>query len=82
MKAHPEFGIKNAAKVLNMSETAVARGYPNEMRILSDDGAFDPAAVEAIRHSLVDLGIVETMPEARSMYSDRFVPVKLDPVVQ
>jgi NitT/TauT family transport system substrate-binding protein len=82
MKAHPEFGIKNAAKVLNMSETAVARGYPNEMRMLSDDGAFDPAAVEAIRHSLVDLGIVETMPEARSMYSDRFVPVKLDPVVQ
>jgi NitT/TauT family transport system substrate-binding protein len=82
MKAHPEFGIKNAAKVLNMSETAVARGYPNEMRMLSDDGAFDPAAVEVIRHSLVDLGIVETMPEAKSMYTDRFVPVKLDPVAQ
>jgi NitT/TauT family transport system substrate-binding protein len=82
MKAHPEFGIKNAAKVLNMSETAVARGYPNEMRMLSDDGAFDPAAVEAVRRSLVELGIVETMPEAKAMYTDRFVPVKLDPVAR
>lgn len=82
MKAHPEFGIKNAAKVLDMSEAAVARGYPNEMRMLSDDGAFDPAAVEVIRHSLVDLGIVDKMPEAKDMYTDRFVPVKLDPVAK
>jgi NitT/TauT family transport system substrate-binding protein len=52
------------------------------MRMLSSDGAFDPAAIELIRHSLVDLGIVETMPEAKSMYTDRFVPVKLDPVAQ
>jgi NitT/TauT family transport system substrate-binding protein len=82
MKAHPEFGIKNAAKVLNISETAVARAYPNEMRMLSNDGAFDPEAIEAIRHSLVELGIVDKMPEAKSMYTDRFVPVKLDSAAQ
>ena len=38
--------------------------------------AFGPAAVETIRTSLVPLGILETTPEAKALYLDRFVPVK------
>jgi hypothetical protein len=42
----------------------------------SNDGAFDPAAIDVIRRSLKELGILPAVPEAKSIYNDRFVPVR------
>ena len=43
----------------------------------SADGAWNPVAIEVIRKSLKDLGILDTVPDARTLYNDQFVPVKL-----
>ena len=40
------------------------------------DGAWDPVAIEVIRKSLKDLGILDSLPDARTIYNDQFVPVK------
>jgi NitT/TauT family transport system substrate-binding protein len=77
MRAHKEFGVKIAAKTLDMSESAVSRAYDLEIgTMLSGDGAFNPKAIEIIRGSLVELGILDKVPEAKDLYTDRFVPVK------
>jgi NitT/TauT family transport system substrate-binding protein len=76
MKTHRDVGIRVVAKTFGVSEAAVGRSYDEEMKMMSDDGAFSPAAIDVIRHSLVELGILDTLPEAKAIYTDRFVPVK------
>ena len=78
MRGHREEGIKVAAKGVNVSETAVARAWDNELRMISDDGAFNPAAIEVIRRSLPELGMLDHAPEAASLYTAEFTPVTLD----
>ncbi|MDB5406399.1 MAG: nitrate/sulfonate/bicarbonate transporter substrate-binding protein [Rhodospirillales bacterium] len=76
MKSHKEESVAVVAKALGVSPQAAAKGYDNDMQMMSDDGVFDPAAIEVIRNSLVALGILDTVPEAKALYSERFVPVK------
>jgi len=42
----------------------------------SADGAWDPKAIEMIRFSLKELGILPAVPDAKTLYNDKFVPVK------
>ncbi|HWK14210.1 MAG TPA: ABC transporter substrate-binding protein [Rhizobiaceae bacterium] len=75
MKANRAETVKNIAEVLVISESAGDKTYDVEMRMLSDDGAFDPRAIELIRESFMDLGILDFVPEASEIYTDQFVPV-------
>jgi NitT/TauT family transport system substrate-binding protein len=77
MKTHKDVVVRVAAKSFDITAATAAQAYPSEvLTMMSDDGAFSPAAVEAIRTSLVPLGILETTPDAKALYTDRFVPVK------
>lgn len=77
MRANKAIGIKIAAKTIDMSESAVSRAYDLEIgTMLSTDGAFNPKAIEVIRGSLVELGILDKVPDAKDLYTDKFVPVK------
>ncbi len=78
MRGHREEGIKVAAKGVNVSEAAVAKAWDNELRMISNDGAFNPAAIEVIRRSLPELGMLDHAPDAASLYTPDFTPVKLD----
>jgi len=42
----------------------------------SADGAWDPAAIDVIRSSLKELGILPVVPEANQLTTDKFVPVR------
>ena len=77
MRANREAGIRIAVKAINVSETAVARAWDNELRLISQDGAFNAAAIEVIRRSLPELGLLERMPEPHELYTDEFTPVRL-----
>jgi ABC-type nitrate/sulfonate/bicarbonate transport system substrate-binding protein len=76
MKGHRSEGIAIAAKSLGLSTDAVGRDYDAEMKMLSDDGSFDPEAVSLIQKSLVGLKILSAEPEISQMYNGSFVPVK------
>ncbi len=77
MRGHREAGIRIAAKAINVSETAVARAWDNELKLMSSDGAFNPAAIDVIRKSFPELGLLERVPDAAELFSGAFVPVKL-----
>ncbi len=76
IKAHPEVGAKEGAALMNYPEAIMTRAMEGQLRMLSDDGAFNPAAIDKISKSLVELGLVEQEPPRSLMFTDRFVPVK------
>jgi ABC-type nitrate/sulfonate/bicarbonate transport system substrate-binding protein len=75
-KAHRAEGVKIAAKALNHSDQTVDRAWDNEMRMLSDDGAFSPAALDVISRSLKELGMLDHVPDPKLLYTSDFTPVK------
>jgi hypothetical protein len=42
------------------------------------DGSFDPAALEVIRSSLKDLGILDSAPPVSALLTPGFAPVKVN----
>jgi hypothetical protein len=76
MRANKEFTVKSEAKTVDVRESVVSKIYDTQIGSFSSDGAWDPAAIDVIRHSLKELGILDTVPEAKTLYNDKFVPVK------
>jgi ABC-type nitrate/sulfonate/bicarbonate transport system substrate-binding protein len=76
MQANKDFVVKVSAKVVDVKPSVAARIYDAQMAGFSMDGAWNPVAIDAIRHSLKELGILPVVPEARTIYNDKFVPVK------
>jgi ABC-type nitrate/sulfonate/bicarbonate transport system substrate-binding protein len=76
VKAHKEFGVRIAQKSLEIGATAATKAFEQDMKMMSDDGAFSPAAIDVIRSSLVELGILDKIPDAKVLYTDQFVPVR------
>jgi len=69
--------VKITSKAIDVRESIVNRIYDAQVNGFSRDGAWDPVAIEVIRKSLKDLGILDSLPDARTIYNDKFVPVKL-----
>jgi NitT/TauT family transport system substrate-binding protein len=76
MKANKDVTVRSEAKTLDIRPSVVSKIYDAQMPSFSTDGAWDPAAIEVIRHSLKELGILAAVPEAKELYNDKFVPVK------
>jgi ABC-type nitrate/sulfonate/bicarbonate transport system substrate-binding protein len=68
--------VKSVAKTMSVTETVVDAAYDEEIAMLSFDGVFSAKAIEVIRASLKDLGIVDFMPEPKQMFSTEFSAVK------
>jgi ABC-type nitrate/sulfonate/bicarbonate transport system substrate-binding protein len=76
MRTHKAETVRSIAPVLGESEAIVGQLYDNDMPAMSSNGAWDPAAVEAVAKSLQALGIMDSVPDPKTIYTSRFVPVK------
>jgi ABC-type nitrate/sulfonate/bicarbonate transport system substrate-binding protein len=77
MRTHKAETVQTSMKVLGESQAVVSKLYDNDMPGMSRDGAWDPASVAAVAKSLKDLGLVDTDPDPKTLYTTRFVPVKV-----
>jgi NitT/TauT family transport system substrate-binding protein len=77
MKANKAAAVKTGARVVEVRESIVSKVYDTQIGSFSTDGAWDPEAIDVIRNSLKDLGILDFIPDAKVIYNDKFVPVKL-----
>ncbi len=75
-KANKEKTTEIAMQVLHQSKTVMDRTYDYEISMFNDDGHFDPAAVEVIKDSFVDMGILDHKPPNNELFTTQFVPVK------
>jgi NitT/TauT family transport system substrate-binding protein len=76
MKANREFTVKSEQRTLDVRQSVVEKIYDAQMEGFSLDGAWDPEAIDVIRSSLKELGILPAIPDAKALYTDRFVPVR------
>ena len=77
MKANKAAAVKSGARVVEVRESIVSKVYDTQISSFSTDGAWDPESIDVIRKSLKDLGILDSIPEAKTIYNDKFVPVKI-----
>lgn len=75
MRDHRSETVKSVSRTMGLSEKVVDRVYDEEIRMLSFDGAFSPKALDVIRLSLKELGILGQVPAARDLYDPAFAPV-------
>jgi NitT/TauT family transport system substrate-binding protein len=76
VKHNKERSDEIAVKVLRQSATVVSRTYDAEASMLSDDGAFDPEGMKALKQSFVDMGMLDQPPPDDKIIDTRFVPVR------
>ena len=76
MKANRDATIRTAGRTIEVRTSVMPKVYDTQIASFSDDGAWDPAALDVIRHSLNELGILNRVPEAKELYTDKFVPVR------
>jgi NitT/TauT family transport system substrate-binding protein len=76
IRANKDETVKITAKAIDVRESIVSRIYDAQVGGFSSNGSWDPVAIEVIRKSLLELGILDRLPDARTIYNDTFVPVK------
>src|SRR5712692_303154 len=76
MKANKDFVVQSEARTIAVKPEIAAKIYDAQIGGFSLDGAWSPKAIDVIRHSLKELGILSAVPEAKAIYNDQFVPVK------
>ena len=76
MKAHKDETTQIAVRELHSSPEIMNRVYDELASWLEDDGHIDPQAVEVLKASYIDLGILDKKPSDDELLTRRFVPVK------
>ena len=76
MRSNKDFVVASEAKTIEVKPSIAAKIYDAQISGFLADGAWNPVAIDVIRHSLKELGILPFVPEAKTIYNDQFVPVK------
>ena len=77
MRTHKQASIVTIARVMHVDESVVAKSYPADMAMMSNDGTFSQAALDVVRKSVADLRMYDQPLDPKNMYTTRFVPVKV-----
>ena len=76
MRANKTRTVEITAKVLNLDPVVISRVYDEQIKMFTSDGRFEPKALAVLRQSLVEMGILQQVPEDSVMYTTRFLPVQ------
>jgi NitT/TauT family transport system substrate-binding protein len=76
VKTHKDIDVAIASKVLGSSRAVESRTYDAQVSMLLDDGRFDPAAIEVIKDSFIEMGQLTERPRTEQLLTTRFLPVK------
>jgi NitT/TauT family transport system substrate-binding protein len=76
MKSHKAQTVATAERVLKQSPMVASETYDYEISMLTDDGRFDPLAVEVLKRSFVEMGTLDKKPANDELFTMQFLPVK------
>jgi ABC-type nitrate/sulfonate/bicarbonate transport system substrate-binding protein len=74
MKTHKEETDAVAVSALKESPTSAGKTYDYLISALSNDGTFDPKAVQVLKQSFVQMNILKTVPPDNELFTTQFVP--------
>jgi ABC-type nitrate/sulfonate/bicarbonate transport system substrate-binding protein len=76
MRANKDETVKETAKIMDAPEPLAAKTYDEVMPVLSTDGCFDPQALEVLRRSYVELGLLDKEPDMSKLYTEKYLPAR------
>jgi ABC-type nitrate/sulfonate/bicarbonate transport system substrate-binding protein len=76
LRANREFALASEERTIQVRRSVLEKLYDTEISGFSSDGSWDPEAIDVIRASLKELGILPAVPDAKALYTDKFVPVR------
>ena len=76
MKSHRDETIKISSDTMHMSTAVMSKTYDDEISMMSEDGAFDPQAIEVLKDTYVEMGMLPEKPATEKLLTTQFVPVK------
>ena len=76
MRANKAETVAIAKDVISKDEADHGRTYDELMPMFSDDGRFDPKAMEMLSKSYVELKLLPQEPDMKLLYNDSFLPAK------
>jgi NitT/TauT family transport system substrate-binding protein len=76
MKGHRDETIKISSDVMHMSNAVISKTYDDEISMMSEDGSFDPQAIDVLKDTYVEMGMLDKKPETNQMLTTQFTPVK------
>jgi NitT/TauT family transport system substrate-binding protein len=75
MKTHKAETDAVAVSALKETPTSASKTYDYLIAALSDDGIFDPKAVQVLKQSFVDMETLKILPPDSELFTTAFVPV-------
>jgi NitT/TauT family transport system substrate-binding protein len=75
MKTHKEETTALAVRELHNTPEIMNRIYDDLAPWLESDGHFDPQAIDVLKNSFVDMGILDKKPTTDDILTTKFVPV-------
>ena len=76
MRENKGRSVEISAKVLKLDPQVIAKTYDEVMPMFSDDGHFDAQALNVLKKSFVELGILDDEPRDEQLISTKFVQVR------
>jgi len=61
---------------MHMSTAVMTKTYDDEIGMMSTDGAFDPQAIEVLKDTYVEMGMLDKKPATDHLLTTQFVPVR------
>ena len=76
MKGHRDETIKISSEAMHMSNAVMSKTYDDEIAMMSADGAFDAQAIEVLKDTYVEMGMLPEKPATDMLLTTQFTPVK------
>lgn len=76
MKVNKEKTSEIASEALHVDRAIADRVYDQQIGMLETDGHIDPQAVELMKDSFLEMGMLQTKPSNDQIIDARFLPVK------
>ena len=74
MNANKAEAVRETAKSMGATEALAERTYDKVMPVLSTDGCFDPKALDVLRRSYVEIGLLDKEPDMSKLYTEKYLP--------
>ncbi len=74
MRANKSKTVEIASRVMAVSPAIASKVYDELMPAFNPDGRYNPKALEALRKSYVEMGILPTEPDMDKLVTEKFLP--------
>jgi NitT/TauT family transport system substrate-binding protein len=76
MKSNKDKTSEIVSQVLHIDRGIAERVYDEQIGMLEDDGHIDPQAIELMKDSFLDMGMLQTRPSNDQILTTQFLPVR------